>query len=160
MRRRGALMGALAIPSVCVWFHVDGFIQFPTGTLRGRDEVRGYFASLFAAVPDLHIDALNIAGAGDMFLVRWHSTGTFTGAPWMGIEPTGSRLELDGTDCFNVRDGKISENFIVFDQLSFARQIGMMPSEGSLMDRMLLNSFNIRTRLRRLLRPKGAYCGR
>ena len=130
--------------------------QFPTGTCRGRDEVRNYFASLFAAVPDFHISAVKIAGAGDTVLVRWHASGTFTGAPWMGIEPTGSRLELDGNDCFTVRHGKIAENFVVFDQLSFARQIGMLPSDGSLMDRMMLNSFNLRTRLRRRLRPRGA----
>ena len=130
--------------------------RFPSGTYRGRDEVRDYFASLFAAVPDFHIDALKIAGAGDTVMVRWHATGTFTGAPWMGIEPTGSPLALDGTDCFTVRDGQITENFVVFDQLSFARQIGMLPSEGSLMDRMMLNNFNIRTRLRRRLRQKGA----
>lgn len=130
--------------------------QFPTGTYRGRDELRDYFASLFAAFPDFHIDVVKVAGAGDTVLVRWHATGTFTGAPWMGIEATGSHVELDGTDCFTVRNGKIAENFIVFDQLGFARQIGMLPSEGSLMDRMMLNSFNIRTRLRGRLRQTSA----
>ena len=73
----------------------------------------------------------------------------------MGSAATGSRLELDAADCFTVRDGKIAENFLLFDQLGFARQIGMLPSEGSLMDRMMLNSFNTRTRLRRRLRRRG-----
>lgn len=133
----------------------DVLVQFPIVTCRNRDEVRSYFASLFAAVPDLHIDVVNIAGGGNTVLVRWHLTGTFSGAPWMGIEPTGSHLEIDGADCFIVRDGKIAENFVVYDQLRFARQIELLPPEGSLVDRMLLKSFNVRTRLRTRLRRKG-----
>lgn len=129
--------------------------QFPTGTCRGRDEVRDYFAALFAAFPDFEINAVKIAGAGNTVLVRWHATGTFTGAPWMGVEATGSRVELNGTDCFTVRDGKIAENFVVFDQLSFARQIGLLPAEDSALDRMMRSNFNLRTRVRKRLRPKG-----
>ena len=60
--------------------------HFPSGTCRGRDEVRNYFAGLFAAVPDFHIHAEKIVGEGETVFVRWRATGTFTGAPWMGIE--------------------------------------------------------------------------
>lgn len=134
---------------VLVEYWADDIVEhFPSGTCRGRDEVRDYFAQLFAAVPDFEIHAEKIVGEGETVFVRWRATGTFTGAPWMGIEPTGSSLELRGIDCFTVRGGKVAENFVVFDQLSFARQIGMMPAEGSFMDRMMLNGFNARTRLR------------
>lgn len=126
--------------------------HFPNATCRGRAEVRDYFAALFSAMPDFHIEPKRIVAEGDTVFVRWHATGTFTGAPWMGIKPTGSELALDGIDCFTLRDGKIAENFVVFDQLSFARQIGMMPPDGSRMDRMLIHGFNARTRLRKRLR--------
>ena len=140
--------------ALCDYWAEDIVEQFPTGTYRGRDEVRDYFASLFAAFPDFQIDAVKIAGTGNTVFVRWHASGTFTGASWMGVEATGSRVELDGTDCFTVRDGKIAANFVIFDQISFARQIGLLPAEDSALDRMMRSNFNLRTRLRKRLRPK------
>lgn len=127
---------------------------FPTGTLRGRQAVRDYFAQTFAAMPDFHIEATHIAEAGENVFVKWHITGTFSGGPWNGIEPTGSWLEMDGMDCFTVRDGLVVHNFVVFDQMSFARQIGMMPPENSAGDRALRGAFNAKTRLRDRLRNR------
>jgi steroid delta-isomerase-like uncharacterized protein len=126
--------------------------EFPNATCRSRAEVRDYFASLFAAIPDFHIEPKKIIAEGDTVFVRWHATGTFTGAPWMGIRPSGSKLEVYGIDCFTLRHGKISAAFVVFDQMSFARQIGIMPPEGSAMDCLLINAFNTKTRLRKRLR--------
>lgn len=119
------------------------------GTYRGRNEVKRYFAETFAALPDFEIRALSIAGRGETVFARWRVTGTFTGAPWMGIEPTGSRIELDGIDCFTLRGGKVVANFVVFDQLSFATQIGLLPKRGSALDRGMLRAFNLKTRLSR-----------
>ncbi len=70
------------------------------------------------------------------------------GASWQGIAPTGNSFELDGVDHFVLRDGKIESNFVVFDQLQFARQIGMMPADGSTADRAMKAAFNGKTRLR------------
>ena len=74
--------------------------EFPTGTLRGREAVRAHFAALFAALPDFHIEVKAIAQNGDVLFVRWRMTGTFSGVAWMGLEPTGSSVELDGIDSF------------------------------------------------------------
>jgi len=136
------------------YWHEDIVEVFPTGTLHGRDQVRDYFAETFAAIPDFHMEAEHIAGDDEIVFVKWHLTGTFSGAPWMGIDPTGSSVELDGMDCFTVRDGLVVHNHIVYDQLSFARQIGMLPAQGSGADRAMTKSFNLKTRLRdRLRRP-------
>lgn len=125
--------------------------EFPVGTYRGRDEVRRYFAETFAAIPDFHIRVVSAAAEGDKVFIRWHVTGTFSGAVWMGLEPTGKRLDLHGIDCFTLRDGLVAHNFVVFDQLAFARQIGMMPPARSLMDRVMTAAFNARTVARRRL---------
>lgn len=122
--------------------------ELPVGTYRGRNEAKRYFAETFAALPDFEIRALSIVGQGETVFARWHVTGTFTGAPWMGIEPTGSRIELDGIDCLTLRGGKVVSNFVLFDQLSFATQIGMLPKRGSALDRGMVRAFNLKTRLR------------
>ncbi|MBK7585567.1 MAG: nuclear transport factor 2 family protein [Myxococcales bacterium] len=123
--------------------------EFPMETLRGRDAVRRYFAETFAALPDFEIKAKSIVGEGETVFVRWRATGTFSGAPWMGIEATGSRIQLDGIDCFTIRNGLVVSNFVVFDQLAFARQIGMLPKFRSAMDRAMTRAFNLRTKLTR-----------
>ena len=76
------------------------------------------------------------------------SPGPTPGLPGQGIAPTGNPVELDGIDHFVIRDGKVESNFVVFDQLQFARQIGMMPADGSTADRAMNAAFNAKTRLR------------
>ena len=126
--------------------------DFPTGTLRGRQAVRDYFAETFAAIPDFHIEAERIVGDDETVFVKWRMNGTFSGGPWMGFEPTGSRVELHGMDCFTIRDGLVVHNHVIYDGVSFARQIGLMPSEGSPADRAMTAAFNARVRLRERFR--------
>jgi hypothetical protein len=37
-------------------------------------------------------------------------------------------------------------NFVVYDQMQFDQQVGLMPSEGSAADRTLKGAFNTKTR--------------
>ena len=52
-----------------------------------------WFQGFFDAMPDLHMEVEDVAVAGEpgreRVTVRWRITGTFSGAPYMGIEPTG-----------------------------------------------------------------------
>jgi predicted ester cyclase len=121
--------------------------EFPTGKVVGREALKQYFADLFAAIPDFHIEAKTIVGEGERVFVRWHVTGTFSGRRWLGIEPTGSAIRLDGVDCFTIRNNVIVHNFVAYDQLSFARQIGLLPEQGSVLDRAMLGTFNMKTKL-------------
>jgi predicted ester cyclase len=126
--------------------------RFPNATCVGPEEIAAYFEAAFAAVPDFHIEIVSLAGDGDDVFVQWRITGTHSGAAWHGIEPTGRRVELDGIDHFVVRDGKVESNFVVFDQLQFARAIGMMPADGSTADRAMKAAFNSKTRLLRRIK--------
>ncbi len=122
--------------------------ELPTGTYRGHEEMVGYFAEIFAALPDFHIEPERIAAEGETVFVKWQMTGTFSGAPWQGVEPTGDQIELKGIDCFTFREGKIVHNAAVFDQVSFAQQIGMLPARDSLGERGMKAAFNARTKLK------------
>lgn len=125
--------------------------RFPDRTCRGPDEIAAYFEDTFAAVPDFRIEVVGIAEQGDDVFVQWHLTGTHNG-PLLGVAATGKRLEIDGIDHFVVRDGKVVSNFVVVDQLQYARQIGMMPADGSVGDRAMKALFNAGTNLRHRLR--------
>jgi hypothetical protein len=43
-------------------------------------------------------------------------------------------------------------NFIVVDQMEYARQLGMIPPDGSAADKVMKAAFNLRTKLARGLR--------
>ena len=49
---------------------------------------------------------------------------------------------------FVIRDRKVVSNLVVADQLHYARQIGMMPTDGSPADRAMKAAFSGKTRLR------------
>jgi len=120
--------------------------RFPDKTCRGADEIAAYFEEALAALPDWHMEVRTITEQGDDVFVHWHLTGTHDG-PILGIEPTGKPLAIDGIDHFVVRDGRVVSNFVVFDQMQYARQIGMMPADESAADKALKAAFNARTKL-------------
>lgn len=121
--------------------------RFPDRECRGADEIAAYFEGVFAALPDFHMEVVNIAEQNDDVYVHWKLSGTHTGAAFQGIDATGRRIEIDGIDHFILRDGTVVSNFVVFDQLQFARAIGFVPPDGSPADRVAKGAFNARTKL-------------
>lgn len=124
--------------------------RFPDKVCHGRDEIAEYFEQAFAGVPDWKIEIVDLAEDGDHVFVQWHLTGTHAG-PLLGIAPTGKRISIDGIDHFVVRDGRVASNFVVVDQLQYARQIGMLPADGSAADRAMKTAFNLRQKIARRL---------
>jgi predicted ester cyclase len=45
----------------------------------------------------------------------------------MGIAPTGAPIEVDAISLFRVRDGKITEEWTVWDALGLLQQVGAVP---------------------------------
>jgi steroid delta-isomerase-like uncharacterized protein len=119
------------------------------GMLRGRDEMRHYFESLFAAMPDARMTVTRLVAGEQSCAAEWRIEGTFDSAPYMGIEPTGRHVEVRGLDLFELEDGQIVSNTGYFDGAAFARQIGMLPADGSSADRAMKSAFNAMTKLRR-----------
>lgn len=117
----------------------------------GPDELRRFFAEVFAAFPDFDMAVDQIISDEHTAVVQWHTAGTFTGAPFLGIVPTGKRATLKGVDVMEVADGLIRRNTIYYDGATLARQIGLLPDEDSLGYRALLTMFNTAVRARRLV---------
>ncbi len=124
--------------------------RFPDRTCQGSDEIRRYFEDTQLAIPDWHIEIQTVACEGEHVFVHWHLTGTHQGT-LLGVAATGKALSIDGIDHFVIRDGKVVSNFVVFDQMQFARQIGMLPPDGSTADRALKAVFGVRTKVARAL---------
>jgi predicted ester cyclase len=129
-------------------FGPETYERFPTGTVRGPDALVARWREVFTAVPDLTMTIEAMAeGEGEVFL-RWRLSGHHTGGEWQGIAPTGAHVDLDGMDHVVITDGRIASNFVVFDQMQFARQIGLLPADGSRVDVGLKYAFNLLARRR------------
>ena len=120
----------------------------PIGILRGTAEVRDFFAQLFAAFPDFEFSAEQSIASPQVAAVQWRAVGTFRGAPFQGIEPTGRRVEIRGCDCIEVENGKITRNTAYYDGAAFARGLGMLPQTGSGGEKAMLAAFNAVTKVR------------
>jgi hydroxyacylglutathione hydrolase len=112
------------------------------------DGVRAFFTELFAAVPDFDLQVQDMVVEKERAAVRWRATGTFCGdSPFKGIEPNGARLELEGCDVLQISDGLIDANDAFSDSMAFARQVGMMPPEGSAAEQRMTGLFNRGSRI-------------
>lgn len=117
--------------------------------IRGRAEVRRFFESLFAAFPDFQLEIERVTEGSDSAVVQWRSVATFTGAPFEGVAPNGKRVEIRGVDCMTFENGQLRHNTIYYDGMSFARQVGLLPAQGSAAERGMTAAFNAVTAVRK-----------
>ena len=148
------MINAHDVPALAQLWNDATVERFPPGTSQGKAEMVRYFEVLFAAVPDAHMDVIAVAENGDDVFIHWRLTGTHSGAPFEGIDASGRAVAIDGMDHFVIRDGIVATNFVVYDQMQFARQIGMLPPDGSPADRATKAAFNAKTRLLSRLRSR------
>jgi steroid delta-isomerase-like uncharacterized protein len=134
---------------------VDHFLALGK-SVRGKDALAGFFRELFAAFPDWTLEIEQTIDDGDRrVVVQWTAGATFDGAPWQGIEPTGSKVTVRGVDVISLdSDGTVDQNTVYYDGAGFARQIGMLPREGSMPDRAVLAAFNLTTKAKERVRNR------
>jgi steroid delta-isomerase-like uncharacterized protein len=126
----------------------------PLGVFRGPDQIAEMFRGLIASTPDLETTVSRVVADDRHGVVEWRMVGTFSGAPFQGIEPTGKRVELRGLDIFEVEGKKLVRNTAYYDGAAFVRQIGMLPQQDSGAERAMKGAFNAMTRARRVVNER------
>lgn len=137
-----ALMEMCANDIILTWL--------PVGTYNGKGEVREQWEELFTAFPDFARDAEIIALDKDTIVMRSVATGTFSGGPFAGYEPTGAAGQVRVMDVNHLKNGKIHRMESYWDGLEMARSLGVMPGEGSVADRVARSATNAITKARHL----------
>jgi predicted ester cyclase len=94
------------------------------GQAPGLEGVKQLFSSLYAAFPDFHIDIEDMIAEGDRIVARVTGSGTHQGE-FMGIAPTGNRVEFSAIDIARIVEGKIVEHWSNSDQLGLIQQLGV-----------------------------------
>jgi steroid delta-isomerase-like uncharacterized protein len=95
------------------------------GQAPGLEGVKQLFSSMHAAFPDFRIDVEDMIAEGDKVVARVTGSGNHQGE-FMGIAPTGNRVELSAIDIARIAEGKIVEHWSISDQLGMMRQLGVM----------------------------------
>jgi steroid delta-isomerase-like uncharacterized protein len=126
----------------------------PIAVLRGPEEIKSFFRELFAAFPELETTVTRVVADDKHAVVEWRMSGTFNGAPFQGIEPTGKHVEMRGLDILEVKDQEILSNSGFYDGAEFARQVGMLPPRDSGPERAIRNTFNAVTKVRRVMNDR------
>jgi hydroxyacylglutathione hydrolase len=116
--------------------------------VEAPEGVRAFIGELIGALPDLSMQVISTTTEGERCGVQWRLTGTFAGpGQFGGIAPTGMPIDLEGFDLLTVQGGLIQSNDAFTDSMTFAREIGLMPPQGSGAEARMAQAFNAKTRL-------------
>jgi predicted ester cyclase len=91
----------------------------------GRESFRNQWKNWMAAFPDLHFELIDLIAEGDKVLARWELTGTHSDAPFMGVEPTGTEIRVQGMSFDRIVNGQCVEGFDGWDGIGLRRQLGL-----------------------------------
>ena len=83
--------------------------------------------AILDGLSDCGFEAHDIIAKGDKVVVRWTVHGTHTGT-FYGVPPTGQVLTVSGINIWQLKDGKIVEEWASVDRLSLMQQLGLVPS--------------------------------
>ena len=93
-----------------------------TAGLTTREQSRAYTQGFLTAFPDLHFDVRLTVAQGDYVVVHWVGTGTHNGpltTPSGGtIPPTGKKAVVPGSSTLEIKDGKVTHNWIHWDMVT------------------------------------------
>jgi predicted ester cyclase len=123
--------------------------------LTAPDEIRAWFAQLWSAFPDAKLSVIEQHASGEHATTRWSMAATFSGAGrFLNLEPNGAAINIEGCDVTEVQEGQIVANHAYLNGAELARQLGVLPAEGSLQDRAVTSLVNSRTIAARWLRER------
>lgn len=103
------------------------FVIHGLRTLRGRERFLEVQSTVIReAFPNLRVDIQDVFGDEHRFAVRATMRGTHEGT-YLGIEPTGNRLEVESMMMCRLEDGRIAEVWPQMDSLTWFQQLGAVP---------------------------------
>lgn len=103
----------------------DVIFHYPNNDeLRGIENLKQNRAQMHKAFSDIkHTIKYQIA-EDDMVVTHYTWSGTHK-ETWLGIEPTGKKINLTILETCRLKDGKIVEAWVEFEFLGFMQQLGM-----------------------------------
>ena len=107
----------------------DDFVghHLPPGLPAGREGLKAFMNGFFTAFPDIHFTFEDEVAEGGKVAGRGHFVGTHQ-AEFMGIAPTGKRIDVKFHDIWRFEDGRFAEYWGQADTLTMLQQLGAIPT--------------------------------
>ncbi|WP_454767141.1 ester cyclase [Cupriavidus campinensis] len=105
----------------------DDFMDrtLPPGRPQGVAGALAASKGFHAAVPDVKVLVEQMIVAGDRVVTHLHFTGHFTGT-FNGVRGEGQPVDFIATDIYRIRNGRITDNWHLEDNLTFLQQLGVV----------------------------------
>ena len=98
----------------------------PAGVPRSAESVKREAAAWLAGFPDLEFVLQQMIAVGDRIVSHCTMRGTHTGA-WMGIGPTGRKVNVPVITIHRIANGKIAEDWVLVGSLMLFQQLELVP---------------------------------
>lgn len=86
------------------------------GTFRGKEEIKRYYTWTFSNYSEITLTDKVIIVEGDKAVLEWAMEGT-------SVRGGGKKLQLQGLDLFEFKNGKVEQVHIYQDRLLIAKQL-------------------------------------
>jgi steroid delta-isomerase-like uncharacterized protein len=93
---------------------------------RGPEDIKEVVRAYHSAFPDINFAVEKQVAEGDMLVTWWIARGTHRGE-FMGVPPSGRRIEVSGMSMDRISGGRIVENWNNWEALEMMSQIGAIP---------------------------------
>ena len=95
--------------------------------VRGPEGAKEQARMYRSAFPDVRLNIEEQVAEGDRVVTRWIGSGTHQGE-MMGIAPTGNQIRVDGITISRIQDGKVVEDWELFNALGLMQQLDGVPT--------------------------------
>ncbi len=94
---------------------------------RGPQEMKEHISGWLMSFPDLRFNIEEMIAERDRVVSQLVLEGTHQGT-WMGIAPTGKRLQIRMFTIHRIANNKIAEDWVLVESLGLFQQLGMLPA--------------------------------
>lgn len=104
----------------------DGYVRHDPAIPEEKRGPEGFVETVEtfrAAFPDVEMTLHELLRDGEYVAFRATETATHEGE-FMGIEPTGRKVEMEGNVIHRLEDGKVAETWAQFDMVGLLEQLG------------------------------------
>jgi steroid delta-isomerase-like uncharacterized protein len=95
-------------------------------SVRGPAAAREVMRTYLTAFPDLRFTIDAVLASGEVASVRWLAAGTHRGE-LMGVAPTQRRVETRGCSILEIRNSRVTHQWLYWDTGHLLRQLGALP---------------------------------
>jgi len=98
----------------------------PEAKVESLDDMVGFLKEWYQAFPDATVETHMMIAEGDMVAVYITFAGTHED-PMGDIPATGKRMESETFGFHRLKDGKIVETWVTWDNVAILKQLGLFP---------------------------------